>query len=47
MKKYIKPNLDLNNISSNENMAASLNEWLMTTGLTEYEQSVTTYEYNS
>ena len=47
MKNYIKPNLDLNNISVNENIAVSLNEWLMTTGLSEYEQSITTHEYHS
>lgn len=47
MKNYTKPNLNLINISVNKEIAAGLNEWLTTQGMTEYEQSITTYEYLS
>lgn len=46
MKNYVKPNLNQINISVN-NEIASLNDWLSTNGLTEYQNSITTYEYNS
>ena len=46
MKTYIKPNLNQTNISVNIEIA-SLNAWLTSNGLQEYENSITTYEYNS
>ena len=46
MKNYVKPNLNLVNVSVNENIA-SLNTWLQSNGLEEYEATITTYEYNS
>jgi len=47
MKNYIKPNLNQINISVNKEIAAGLNDWLTTQGMTTYENSITTYEYNS
>lgn len=47
MKNYIKPNLNQINISVNKEIAAGLNDWLTTQGMTAYEDSITTYEYNS
>lgn len=46
MKNYVKPNLDQINISVNIDIA-SLNDWLTVNGLSTYESSITTYQYNS
>ena len=44
MKNYVKPNLNLTDISLNTNIA-TLNEWLSANELN--ESSITTYEYQS
>ena len=44
MKNYVKPNLNLTDISLNTNIA-SLNEWLSQNQLE--ASSITTYEYQS
>lgn len=46
MKTYIKPNLTSAEISANAEIA-SLNTWLQDNGMATYENSITTYQYNS
>ena len=47
MKTYIKPNLNQINISVNKEIAAGLNDWLTTNGMSAYTETITTYAYNS
>ena len=46
MKTYVKPNLNQTDISANIEIA-SLNTWLQDNGMATYENSITTYQYNS
>ena len=46
MKTYIKPDLNQINISANTEIA-SLNDWLASNSLTTYQDSITTFQYNS
>ena len=48
MKKYIKPELIESVISANTSIAnGGLGDWLTDNSMGTYEESITTYQYNS
>ena len=47
MKKYIKPEMEKMNISVAAEIATNLSNWLQANGLNEYNDSITTFMFNS